>query len=336
MKEARLRTTFFLLLLGGALLLTFFIVRPYLVTLAVAATAAVILHPLHEWLLSKTGNRPSVAAFLMVVLTILLLLIPLTLLGVTIAAEATNLYAALSGGTLPVDLLGQLEDLLRHYLPGVSLNLNEYAGQGLQWIASNLQSFFAGTIRAVFLVFLGIIAYYFLLKDGKRFMEALIDLSPLTDKEDRQLILRLRAAVNSVIRGSLIIAVLQGVTTGIGLLIFDVPSAVLLGSLAGVGALIPTIGTSIVLVPTVLYLVFTGQYFSAAGLTVWGALAVGMIDNVLHPMLVGRGMRMHPLFIFLAVIGGIGVFGMAGFILGPLAVSLLFGLLDIFRMERTA
>ena len=175
-----------------------------------------------------------------------------------------------------------------------------------------------------------------MLKDGEKFTNAVIELSPLTTKEDRAIIGRLRDAMNSVIRGSLIIASLQGVVTGIGLMIFGIPSAVLLGSIAGVGALIPTVGTSIVLLPIIGYLFIVGSLGKAIGLTLWAVLAVGLIDNFLHPYLVGRGMKMHPLFIFFAVIGGIAFFGLAGFILGPLVVSLLFGLLDIFRREKTS
>ncbi len=336
MRESSLRTAFFLSLLLGALVLVFFIVRPYLITLTLAATAAVILYPLYDRMREQMGGRDRLAAVLMVILTILLLLIPLSLLGVQIGTEAAGLYNDLRGGavTLPADLLSRAEELVQQYLPGASVNLSEYAGRTLNWIASSLQAIFAETLRFVFLLFLGIIAYYFLLKDGRRFVGALIDLSPLRDREDRQLIDRLREAVNSVIRGSLIIAVLQGIASGIGFALFGIPSAVLLGSLAGVGALIPTLGTTIVFAPLLVYLLVIGSYWTALGLLIWGSVAVGLIDNFLHPILVGRGMHMHPLFIFLAVIGGVRLFGLAGFVLGPLAMSLLFGLLDIFRQER--
>lgn len=335
MKETQLRSAFFLSLLVGVLVLVFFIVKPYLVTLAIAGTAAVILHPVYDRILSLFKGRKTLSALCMVVLTFVLILLPLTLIGIQIATEATDLYAKLSGSSpsLPTDLLSQVENLIQQYIPGITINLSQYAGQALNWIASNVQSFFAGTVRAILLVFLGTIAYYYMLKDGDKFINVLIELSPLTEQEDKKLIFRLRSAVNSVIRGSLIIALLQGTVTGIGLAIFGIPSAVLLGSIAGVGALIPTIGTSVVLAPVILYLAIINNYVSAIGLLIWGIVAVGLIDNFLHPLLVGRGMKMHPLFIFFSVIGGIAFFGLSGFILGPLVVSLLFGLLDIFREE---
>lgn len=315
--------------------LVFFIFKPYLITLAVAATAAVILHPLYERVLAFTKGRETISSLFMVLLTVVVLLIPLTFIGIQIAVEASGVYEDLRAGSasFSTDLFSTLEGLVRQYIPGATLNLSQYAGQALNWIAGSLQSFFSGTVRAILLVFLGTIAYYYMNKDGKKFIKMLIELSPLTAKEDAELISRLRSAVNSVIRGSLIIALLQGTVTGIGLAIFGIPSAVLLGSIAGVGALIPTVGTSVVLAPVIVYLGISGDYVSAIGLLIWGILAVGLIDNFLHPILVGHGMKMHPMFIFFAVIGGIAFFGISGFILGPLVMSLLFGLLDIFREE---
>lgn len=335
MKSMRIRTSFFMLLLAGVLVLVFFMLLPYLKALAIAATATVILYPWYEKLLLKTGGKRALSAMAMVLFTILLLLLPLSLIGVQIASEATTLYADLRGNSalLPSEVVRALEEALRKVAPDFSPDLSKYAGQALNWIAGNLQSFFAGTIQTVLLIFLGIFASYYMFKDGHLFVETLIELSPLTEKEDRNILSRLRAAVNSVIRGSLIIATLQGVVAGIGLAIFGIPSAVLLGSIAGIAALIPTLGTTVVLGPVIVYLLFAHDYFAAVGLTVWAILAVGLIDNLLHPILVGRGMKMHPAFIFFSVIGGIGLFGLSGFILGPLLVSLLFGLLEIFREE---
>lgn len=333
MKQAHMRTAFFLALLVGVLCLVFLILQPYLVTLAVAATASVVFHPFYRHICTFLKGRKTLSALLMVLLTYVLVLIPLSLLGVQVASEATALYEALGNDstTLITELLQMAENILQQYVPQFSLNISQYAGQALQWLTGNLQELFTGTIRAILLLFLGTIAYFYMLRDGEQFLDTLIDISPLKKADDQKLLERLHSAVNSVIRGSLIIAVLQGIVTGVGLAIFGIPSAVLLGSIAGVGALIPTIGTTIVLAPVIGYQLISGDYFSGIGLAVWGVLAVGMIDNVLHPLLVGRGMRMHPMFIFLAVLGGIAYFGIAGLLLGPLVVSLCLGLIDIFR-----
>ena len=342
MKQEYLRSAFFLLLLGGVLIVVFSFIQPYLITLAVAGTAAIIFHPVQIRLVRLLRGRKTIAAFLMIILTYILVLIPLIILGIQIATEASGMYADLRNGTkanMLIDLQQTLETLLQRYIPSVSIdisNISQYAGQALNIVAGSLQTFFTGTVHAIFLTFLGTIAFFYMLRDGTDFIDYIIRLSPLTEKEDVKLFERLHQAVNSVVRGSLIISILQGTVTGIGLMIFGVPSAVLLGSIAGVGSMIPTIGTTIVLAPVILYLFISGDYVSGIGLSIWGMLAVGMIDNLLQPLLVGRGMRMHPMFTFLAVIGGISYFGISGIILGPLLISLLFGLFDIFLEETEA
>ena len=158
----------------------------------------------------------------------------------------------------------------------------------------------------------------------------LIELSPLNDKEDEGVFDRLELAVNSVIKGNLVIALVQGVLTTIGFMLFGVPNAILWGTVAAVAALIPGIGTGLVFIPAVAFLFFTGANVPAFGLFIWGALGVGLIDNFLGPKLVGSGMKLHPLLVLLSVLGGLMYFSPAGVFLGPLSLSLLFALLSIY------
>ncbi|MDD3897216.1 MAG: AI-2E family transporter [Candidatus Peribacteraceae bacterium] len=336
MQKGLLRHSFFLVLLVGSLILAIAIFLPFFVSIAVAATAAVMLHPVYRWIEKKVRNR-SVAAFLTVLLSIVILLLPLSLIGVLVARQAAELYAQIvenpSSLSFADSLIAAIEDIVQRYAPAAELDLTSYAGQIIQWIAGNVQAIFVGTASTFLGLFLGIITFYYLLKDGDKFILRFTELSPLSDQDERKILSRLQRTINSVVRGSMIIASLQGIVTGIGLSIFGIPNAVLLGSIAAFGALIPTVGTSIVLAPVILYLFIVQDYFAAIGLLIWGAVAVGLIDNMLHPLLVGRGMRLHPLFIFFAVIGGIALFGIAGFILGPLVISLLAALLDVYREE---
>ena len=119
----------------------------------------------------------------------------------------------------------------------------------------------------------------------------------------------------------------------VGFWIFGVPNAILWGSFAAIAALIPGIGTALVLTPAILFLFARGEIFSAIGLLAWGVGVVGLIDNFLGPRLMGRGIELHPLIILLSVLGGIGFFGPIGFLLGPLIVSLFFALLDIYSVR---
>jgi predicted PurR-regulated permease PerM len=333
--QSNVRLVFFLGLLLGVLYLAIQIFMPYFITLSLAATAAIVFHSLYRRTVGVCRGRERIAALIMVVFTFVILLLPLTFIGVHIVRQALDVYAQLTGDPTSIvnDMLSTVELYLQRFMPGMELNLQQYVGQGLRWLASSVGSLLAGTLNTVLHLFLGMIAYYYMLKDGPKFLNAVVELSPLNNEDDEEILLRLRRAVDSVIRGSLIIAILQGTATGVGFAIFGVGNAVLFGAVAGVGALVPGIGTGIVIVPAVVYLFVRGDMGMAIGLSIWGATAVGLIDTFLHPLLVGRGMRLHPFFILFAVIGGITVFGLVGFILGPLVLSLLFGLLEIFRKE---
>ena len=187
------------------------------------------------------------------------------------------------------------------------------------------------TIDLFFNLFICFIAFYYFLKDGKELVKAIVSLSPLPDKNDYEILDKLEGAIVSVVRGSLVIAVIQGTLAWLGLLIFGVPNSVLLGSAAAITSLIPGAGTALIMVPSIIYLFLTGPIGNAAGLLVWQVIVVGLIDNMLSPMLIRRGMKVHPLFILLSVFGGLIFFGPIGFLLGPVVLSLLFAMIEIYK-----
>lgn len=334
MYRTHIQTVFFFALLLGVLSVAFFMFLPYFTTLAVAATLAVVIYPLHHRIIRLVRGKEVIAAFLSLLCVGLLLLAPLFFVGTQIYLEAQSLYLRIAENrdTLTESVMVFVDGYIRQFAPHVSIDLQSYVGQGLGFLVGRLGPLFAGTAQTVLHFFLGAIALYYFLKDGPKFLRSLVALSPLPDTEDEDVLRRLVTAVNSIIRGSLIIAIIQGVMTGIGLTIFGVPSPTLWGSMAAIGALIPGVGTAIVLAPAILFLFLAGKTAAAIGLFIWGIVAVGLIDNFLGPVLVGRGIKIHPLFILFAVIGGLGFFGPVGFLLGPLVLSLLYALLDIYRL----
>ena len=179
-------------------------------------------------------------------------------------------------------------------------------------------------------MFLTLLALYYLFVHGSDFKARIIALSPLSDHYDRDITDKLQLAVTSVIKGVLVVAVVQAILCGLGFAIFGIPNAALCGSIAMIAALIPAFGTALVMIPAVLYLAITGNVGAALGLAVWGALLVGLVDNFLSPMLMSRSIKIHNFFILLSVLGGLALFGPVGFIAGPLVLSLFFALLDIY------
>ncbi len=334
MTQKKLQLPFFIGLLIIVMVLAFFIFKPFISTIAVAGMLAVIIHPFHERFTRMLKGHVAIAALLSVVFAAVCILVPLTFIGTQVFMETRELYLSLTSNS--GNYFGLIDSLitqpLRAFIPDFNLDLSSYLQQALGWIVGNLGILFSGTVQTILHLFLGFIALYYFLKDGPRFTQAIIELSPLSDNFDRAILQRLVTAVNSVVKGSLLIALIQGLLSGFGFWIFGVPSPALWGTMAAIGALIPGVGTTIVIIPAVLYLYFSGHAIEAVGLLLWGATAVGLIDNLLHPQLVGKGANIHPLFVLFSVLGGITLFGPMGFFLGPLVLSLLYALVDIYRM----
>ncbi len=183
---------------------------------------------------------------------------------------------------------------------------------------------------SLFNLLLVAVAFFFFLKDGTRFKESVIRLSPLNETYNHEITEKLEISIRSVLKGTLFIALIQGVLAGIGFLIFGIPNATLWGSIAMIAALIPGAGTGLVVVPGIAYLFFSGKIAAAIGLFIWGAVMVGMVDNVLMSTLYGRGIKIHPLIILFSVLGGLSFFGPTGFLFGPIAVGLLLTLIKIY------
>lgn len=308
---------------------------PFISALALSAIIVTICYPMYERVRERMPRKnQSLAALVTTLLVLVIVIIPVFLLGSAILREALTIYNQLGEGQYSFSAsVSEIETVVSNYVPGWELNISEYLRQGAQWLASHLGTIFAGTASTVFLFFIALIGSFYFFRDGRAFTKKLVSLSPLPDSQDELILSRLSVAVRSVALGTVLVALIQGVLTALGLTIFGFERAILFGSIAAVGALIPSVGTSIVLIPSVLYLLITGDYVNAIGLTVWGVLAVGLIDNLLGPYLMSRGNVIHPFLVLLSVLGGIVVFGPIGFIVGPVIVSFFMVLIELYNQH---
>ncbi len=326
---------FLIALILASILLIYFIVEPFLVSLILAAVFAYLLQPVYSRFLIWTKNKKSLSALLSTFVALVILILPITFLGAMIFKEALELVQTISKGGEGDFLLfvrSALENIQASLpvLSGFEFNLSQYMEQGLSVLVQNLGSIFSSFAKILLSSFVFLISFYFFLKDGEKLKDYLVKLSPLNEKDDNLIVDKLRLAVAAAVKGNLTIGIIQGFLTGIGLAIFGVPNPALWGGLAAITALIPGVGTSIVLLPALVYLLLTGSTWSALGLLAWGVSAVGMIDNFLGPRLIGRGLHVHPLAIFLSVLGGLLFFGPMGFLLGPLVMSVSMALIEIY------
>ncbi len=309
------------------------IFTPFISTFALAVIIATVCYPLYARLLKIVPrNSPTGAALLSVLIIAVTIFVPLFIVGYMLFTEAVSFYETVNvGGSSGFSSqILVLEKMLGTLLPGYSIDVADIVRQGAGWVASHMGSIFAGTASTIFMLFMVLVSLFYLLRDGAEFAQKLIRLSPLQDVHDIYIIEKLATAIRSVVLGTLVVALIQGVLTSIGFTIFGINQAVLWGSVAAIGALIPGVGTSLVFIVVVAFSVFNGAYLTAGLLTAWGVFAVGLIDNFLGPYLMSRGAALHPFAVLVSVLGGIGVFGPAGFLIGPVILSFFIVLLELY------
>ena len=338
---------FFLVILVAVIVMTILIFFPFLTSLLVALVFSVMFRPLHRWIsriFSKGNQASSISTFITLAIVAILVITPLIFLAKQIYVESENLYFTLTEEGERSQIIhslnafsAALSNRLFNVFPAYdfnSLNVTTYIQNFLEWSFANLDTIFSSVSKFALQIFIMLFALFYLLRDGGKLKQGIIVISPLNDQYDDKIFSKLKQAIRSVVVGSLVVGLIQGILTGIGFYIFGVPNPALWGSFAVVSALIPGIGTSLVLLPGVLYLFFMSTNLHALGLLIWGIVAVGLIDNYLGPVLINRGVHIHPFLILLSVMGGLVFFGPIGFIAGPLIVALLFALLEIYKTTR--
>ncbi|MEK7652190.1 MAG: AI-2E family transporter [Patescibacteria group bacterium] len=329
MENTRLQTWFYIFLLGVAILLNLYIFKAFFMILMLAIILGVVFKPVYRKILKET-KRELLAALITTFAVFLIVILPLTFIGYEIFVESRSLYLSLVSDGSSNTLVSGIINLFKGRLDqaGLSVDLNTYVRQGAEYLFNHFGQIFSSIFSLIFSFVLVLFTLFYVLRDGQKFKQLLSSLSPLPQNVDSELISKMEGAINSVIRGQFVIAVLQSIIAMIGFAIFGVPNPVLWGSLVIVAAFIPTIGTGLVMVPAILYLYFTGEPMLALGMAIWAFFAVSLIDNVLGPFLINRGLKIHPFLVLLSVLGGISAFGPVGVLIGPIILALLFALID--------
>ena len=324
---------FFFGLLLTTFIFTFFIFRPFWIVLVLGLSFSIVLYPVFEWF--KKRKFPDwLSAFLTVVFFTVVLCGPLLGIGALVFNQSQDVYQVVADNGSPKPFLDSIEAKINTILPaGVDFDIDKKTTEFISYISKNIANIFTATVSAFFSFALILLIIFYFLKDGAQWRKAIIVLSPLGDKDDEKIISRLAQAVNGVIKGSLFIALIQGILLGFGLWIFGIQNGALWGVVAAITSLIPTLGTALVSVPAIIFLFATGDTTSAVGLLIWSVLMVGMIDNFLGPLVVGKKMNISSLLILFSVLGGISLVGPVGILVGPLTVSLLYTLISIYRHE---
>lgn len=323
---------FSLLVLSGYMV--WLIMSPFLSALALAAVIVTICSPLYYWLIPRMPKQnKSLAAFCSTLIAFVVGIMPIAIMTTLIVSEVANFYQEIenSGGIALGGAVEMIETQISTVVPGFELDLTDQIGLVAEWFTGNLASIFAGTLSTFFLFFMALIASFYFFRDGHELLQLLIKASPLPDEEDKEILDRLARAVRAVATGTLLVAMIQAVLATIGMTIAGVSNAILLGGLVAICAMIPGLGTGIIMIPVVIVMYISGDLVWATFLLVWSVTIVGLVDNFVGPYLMSRGNNMHPFIILISVLGGLSLFGPIGFLVGPVVVTLFLVLLEIYN-----
>jgi len=334
----------FLLMLGLVTILFFVLLKPFFGAIFWACIIGLIFYPLYRRLLAVWGQRSNLASLATLTICVVIGIVPILFVFVSFLQEGASLYQRLQSGDLD---FGQHIERVREAFPPIQLFLerlnfdlntvkDQFSGAALaasRFIAENAVQLGQDTLQ--FFVSLALMLYvaFFMLRDGQKLVDLLVRALPLGDEREHLLFAKFAEVARATVKGNLVVAVVQGSLGGIIFAILGIPGALLWGVVMTLLSLIPVVGAGLIWGPVAIYLFAIGDWVQGLILTAFGVGVIGLVDNILRPILVGRDTKLPDYLVLLSTLGGFAVFGMNGFVVGPLIAALFVAFWEIFVRE---
>ena len=325
-----------------ALYLCWLMLRPFITVLEWAAVLVIVFYPVHKRLAQRIRRR-GLSALLSSLLVIVILVLPLIFLTIALANElsgaARNLPEHLAQVMNPeTAITGKVSKWIHDHVAADTARSQEFMVEQLKTAGASLLGQSLGLVGnilgAIVKSFFVVITMYYLFRDGDRIVRALPGALPLNSHQSQAIFTRVSQVVSASVYGVVTIAMLQGLLGGLAFWLLGVPSPVLWGTVLAFVCMIPIAGSFFVWLPASVYLILTGHWTKGILLILWGALVISTVDNFLRPKLIKNQTKLHELFVFFSVLGGMSVFGLLGIVLGPVVLAITLGLLDTFKQEQ--
>lgn len=337
-----MRTFIFMLLLASLGFL--WLLKPFFGPIFWACAIAIIFYPLQQQLLTRLPGRRNLAAFITLLLCIVIVVLPMIAVISSAVSEGLAIYQKVERGEIdPMVYTKKIENTfpmvesfldnfgiefatLKESVTGAAMSSGKFLAQHTLSIGQNTFAFILNLCLMLYLTF-------FMLRDGSKLIELLIRALPLGDARERLLFAKFAEVTRATVKGNLVIAIVQGSLGGFIFWALGIPGALLWGVCMAIVSLIPAIGPALIWLPVAIYLLLTGQTIDALILAAFGAVVIGLIDNILRPILVGRDTKMPDYIVLLSTLGGLALFGINGFVVGPLVAALFMAFWGIFIRE---
>ena len=347
MNSPSLQRKSFLLLLIAVTIAFLAVLLPFYGAVFWGGILALLFAPVQRRLRNRWPKRRNLTALATLSLILFLVILPVALIAASLVRQATAIYGRISSGdlnfgkyarqvvvALPQWLRDQLQELGLLDLAGLQERLTDSAAQLGQYVAEHLapQAINIGQNTLQFLVSFGIMLYllFFLLRDGPGLAAHIRRAIPLADEQKRHLLSKFATVIKATVKGNIAVAATQGALGGLILWALGIQSALLWAVLMGLLSLLPAVGAGLIWGPVAIYFFATGAIWQGIVLVAFGVFVIGLVDNVLRPLLVGKDTKIPDYVILISTLGGLSIFGLNGFVIGPLIAALFIAAWDLF------
>ena len=317
------------------------IIWPFFGAVCWAIFIAIVFWPRHKRFLRGSHGRRNTAALASLTVILLIVILPLAMVTASITSEASVLVAKLRSGeiqvaqyfqafldALPAWARGMLQRFGMTDLAAMQQKVMTSLSASGQVLTQRVMSIGSVTLDFVVAFFVMLYVVFFLFRDGDRLTQSIARSIPLHPQHTHRLLTQFATVVRATVKGNIVVALVQGALGSLAFWVLGLPGAVLWGAIMALLSLLPAVGAALVWAPVAAYFFFSGEVVKGIGLTVWGVLVIGLVDNVLRPLLVGKDTKMPDYVVLLSTLGGMTAFGFNGFVIGPIVAAMFMAVWD--------
>jgi predicted PurR-regulated permease PerM len=325
----------------------FWILLPFYGAVLWGTIVAIVFAPVHRRLCERLKGRENWAALITLALVLVIVVLPLVLLVTSLVQEGARVVAAVQSGQIDFGAYAKsvlqalptpLQDLLARFgltdVAEIQRRAAESFGRASQFVASRLLTFGQSTLDLVIDFFIMLYLAFFLLRDGRRLRRGIAARLPLREGDKRVLFDKFTTVIRATVKGNVVVAVTQGALGGLAFWALGIHAALLWGVVMAFLSLLPAVGAGLVWVPVAVYLLATGAVWQGVALAAFGVLVIGLVDNVLRPILVGKDTKLPDYVVLISTVGGIALLGLNGFVIGPVVAAIFLSVWDLFSQEQ--
>lgn len=315
------------------------ILSPFSAPLLISTMLTITFYPIHLWVKKKISKNKSSSALISTSLVIITVIIPIIMLGWLLFIETKSIYPKTNAwiANIPKMELSSISPKLEKLKPYLNVDARDLIKKNLGPIQQKIIKSGGTILKNILFIFINLavitLTLFFFFRDGDKWLSWIIDMAPMDREHKHKIARRLYITILAIVKGFILTAAIQGLIAIIGYSIAGVPSPILMGVLTSVAALIPFGGTTLVWAPIAIVMFVTTSQGAGLFVFLWGAFVIGLADNFLRPIFIGKKTKLPVLLLFLGLFGGLIVYGPIGLILGPLLISCLIVLLEIYRQE---